>query len=393
MYAGHCHHYSGTVPLIWNPRTKLVSPQFHVVFDERFETVSAQPIAENNADQERLLERLFADSRWSYDDFYPVEQRYFFDSLWERTQPKQHQSERTPNTPQQRQRRSGMAPVREGATPKRVTIGTQTDSPPNATELIDVDQCEDESLQYSAGSKETLQTTTTSNSDDASDINAPSEPTPNKPTLTSTEKALSTDDRHKIAIVTQMASLSDPIYALNTVLYSKAQGIQGTTMSIPRGPRTVATQTNDPDQALEHAVTAFLAQSDPSQNELDPEAYIATMLHGYSVTDSPDQDVSFLNDLEPFVFSAIGVDNDVLTQSQMLRAPDKAQFLKAQESEISGLETKGVFEYVCTNYASRYIVRSAPVRSILRQSKMSPRKSGERHSSISLVHQGQGPHS
>jgi hypothetical protein len=39
VYIGHLHHYSRSVPMVWDPKTKLVSPQFHVMFDDNFDTV------------------------------------------------------------------------------------------------------------------------------------------------------------------------------------------------------------------------------------------------------------------------------------------------------------------------------------------------------------------
>ena len=45
--------------------------------------------------------------------------------------------------------------------------------------------------------------------------------------------SLSQDDRHQIAIVSQLASLKSNIYALNTKLYASTNGIVSTTMSIP----------------------------------------------------------------------------------------------------------------------------------------------------------------
>jgi hypothetical protein len=40
VYLGCLHHYSWYVPLIWDPNTKLVSPQLYLVlFDDNFETV------------------------------------------------------------------------------------------------------------------------------------------------------------------------------------------------------------------------------------------------------------------------------------------------------------------------------------------------------------------
>jgi hypothetical protein len=41
VYVGHLHHYSKSVPMVWDPKTKLVLPQFHVMFDDNFDTVQA----------------------------------------------------------------------------------------------------------------------------------------------------------------------------------------------------------------------------------------------------------------------------------------------------------------------------------------------------------------
>jgi hypothetical protein len=39
VYIGHLHHYSRLVPRVWDPKTKLISPQFHVVFDDNFKNL------------------------------------------------------------------------------------------------------------------------------------------------------------------------------------------------------------------------------------------------------------------------------------------------------------------------------------------------------------------
>ena len=38
MYLGHSPFHSGSVELVWNPTTVIVSPQYHVVFDDYFST-------------------------------------------------------------------------------------------------------------------------------------------------------------------------------------------------------------------------------------------------------------------------------------------------------------------------------------------------------------------
>ena len=39
IYIGHSPSHAGSVALVMNPKTGLVSPQFHLVFDDNFETV------------------------------------------------------------------------------------------------------------------------------------------------------------------------------------------------------------------------------------------------------------------------------------------------------------------------------------------------------------------
>ena len=39
IYLGHSPSHAGSVALVMNPKTGLVSPQFNLVFDDNFETV------------------------------------------------------------------------------------------------------------------------------------------------------------------------------------------------------------------------------------------------------------------------------------------------------------------------------------------------------------------
>jgi hypothetical protein len=39
VYVGNLHHYSKSVSMVWDPKIKLASPQFHVMFDDNFDTV------------------------------------------------------------------------------------------------------------------------------------------------------------------------------------------------------------------------------------------------------------------------------------------------------------------------------------------------------------------
>jgi hypothetical protein len=63
VYVGHLHHYSKSVPMVWDPKTKLVSPQFHVMFDDNFDTVQAP---NPNIKQSDTMDRLFQTNRYIY---------------------------------------------------------------------------------------------------------------------------------------------------------------------------------------------------------------------------------------------------------------------------------------------------------------------------------------
>jgi hypothetical protein len=75
VYVGHLHHYSKSVPMIWDPKTKLVSPQFHVMFDNNFDTVQAN---DPNIRHTETMDRLFKTNSYKYDDPFGNEHTYLF---------------------------------------------------------------------------------------------------------------------------------------------------------------------------------------------------------------------------------------------------------------------------------------------------------------------------
>jgi hypothetical protein len=79
VYVGHLHHYSKSVPMVWDPKTKLVSPHFHVTFDDNFDTVQAP---DPNIKQSDTMDRLFQTNRYIYiyDDPFGNEHTYLLTS-------------------------------------------------------------------------------------------------------------------------------------------------------------------------------------------------------------------------------------------------------------------------------------------------------------------------
>jgi hypothetical protein len=74
VYVGHLHQYSKSVPMVWDPKTKLLS-QFHVMFDGNFDTVQVPDPSITQAD---TTDRLFKTNRYTKDDPFGNEDKYLF---------------------------------------------------------------------------------------------------------------------------------------------------------------------------------------------------------------------------------------------------------------------------------------------------------------------------
>jgi hypothetical protein len=61
--------------MVWDPKTKLVTPQLHVMFDDNFDTVKAP---DPNIKQADTMEHLFKTNTYVYDDPFGNEHTYLF---------------------------------------------------------------------------------------------------------------------------------------------------------------------------------------------------------------------------------------------------------------------------------------------------------------------------
>jgi hypothetical protein len=61
--------------MLWDPKTKRVSPQFHVMFDDIFDAVQAP---DPNIKQSDTMDHLFKTNRYLYDDHFGNEHAYLF---------------------------------------------------------------------------------------------------------------------------------------------------------------------------------------------------------------------------------------------------------------------------------------------------------------------------
>jgi hypothetical protein len=78
VYVRNLYHYSKLVPMVWDRKTKLVSPQFHVMFDAHFDTVQAVQATNPNITQSDTMDRLFKTNRYKYDDPFGNKHTYLF---------------------------------------------------------------------------------------------------------------------------------------------------------------------------------------------------------------------------------------------------------------------------------------------------------------------------
>jgi hypothetical protein len=73
VYVGNLHQYSKPVPMVWDPTTKLVSPQFHVIFNDNFDTVQTP---DQNITQSDTMDRLLKTNRYKY--YYPFGNKHTY---------------------------------------------------------------------------------------------------------------------------------------------------------------------------------------------------------------------------------------------------------------------------------------------------------------------------
>ena len=89
IYVGHSPHHASNVILIYNPKTQLVSPQYHVIHDKSFNTVQIKMSGADAQQQlDAMLDNLFKTSQWHHTDDYsgsnsPSTIHHYFNSSWD----------------------------------------------------------------------------------------------------------------------------------------------------------------------------------------------------------------------------------------------------------------------------------------------------------------------
>jgi hypothetical protein len=82
VYIGPSSCHANNVPLIYNPATTHISPQFHVVYDEGFTSITSIP----SHMEDNLMRKLFEKAYWTYDHANNNSaDTYDFHTFWSQT--------------------------------------------------------------------------------------------------------------------------------------------------------------------------------------------------------------------------------------------------------------------------------------------------------------------
>ena len=71
MFVGFSEVHSSLVPLVLNVRTGKISPQYHVIFEDKFETVHSLPQDEYLPSEYENILHLDSEN-FLYEDGYPI---------------------------------------------------------------------------------------------------------------------------------------------------------------------------------------------------------------------------------------------------------------------------------------------------------------------------------
>lgn len=310
IYVGHSPMHAGNVALVLNPRTGLISPQFHVIFDDDFSTVSHLRAGTVPTNWAQLVEH---SREKCIDGFYDVTKTWFEGisdpSAEESSEHSQAQSSKTQTGTIQPS--VGV----EGSPRPDVTPATLI---PNASEgglEIDTEHCSDSEVLHRI--------------EDSSTPSLPFSPA----------AGLQLDDT---------PDYDTKVFADESCMPSI---VDFTTAGLRRSTR----DRKSPDRFVSYSSIfsrvcaiglAFTALWSPQPSVLYSAAQnmvFATVNMYHAANECFD---GTLNCLHPMAFLVSSDNNDTYTFKEMLRQPDAKEFIAAMMKETSDHETHGHWEVV-----------------------------------------------
>jgi hypothetical protein len=369
VYIGHSSCHSGSIPLIYNPVTTHLSPQYHVIYDEFFQTVATT----STKTLDDHLDHFFGTSAtWEYKDSF-TDEPYIFDSLWD--------GESVPAAAtigKKRKRRLACQPLQ--STPfssteppsRGSTVTTSTTDVSNST-LVDSQGTALHSAQEAphgttrshVGPDHTQGTALSPPAEAPQSTALPTSHEDTTPQGTAFSTAQAALDVHTATSSNDSfrgSSLTQPITPdlprdlmsyyedyLRSTPVNSTQTIPHHTQAISCPNHTVTYMAKRPGDTftsykrrrlIDDSIYVFMSTC----HHVPPSNSLPTIFEDLNPIFKASADVP--QDIPPFPHACPAVDNkaDTLTQSQMLRDSDRAQFIASQHAEIRGLLKLEVFD-------------------------------------------------
>jgi hypothetical protein len=355
VYVGHSLAHSGNVPVIYNPQTTHITPQFHVVFDDQFSTV----VSPSNTLTDQHLESLFYKSSWLHkDDYANMEDLHIFETYWSNPPPlksKLSKSNKRKSTEVQNRdiintqlnkisvselaQTSEQAKYSECATndesatqlenhekySERAEIrdATQIDSKTNSEQAT-----YSEHAAINAQTVQNVQASELSHVETIEGIQGPNAHHALACIIPDTTEHIANDGPNKETRITQ------PCLASTIIDHSKTRiNLVSTPCSLPfkelQANLGIHAEVYTAQVSAKDAVPAMTTHSPPCDN------FVSLLTYTASLSDVSEHLTAYM---------ACNNKEDILTQSQMLKAHDSAEFIACQRTEITGLQQFDVMD-------------------------------------------------
>ena len=321
VYVGHSTVHSGNVLMVYNPTTTHTSPQYHCVVDDSFLSLATVQPSDEHAD--RILKHLWETKRYEHNDAYDAEHYYFESFFHSETDHEGVHAGYKRRRPVQNDNGEELYTDNSDLVDGRRTPFALKPSAPrtqSATAAVTRNALDGRPVKGSANET----TLTAQTSTDVAQVQHASHTRFRLPAYLSTEELITPDVRRSESRQLQedhaqrVADFQD---------YKRRKDIAGYVLSVPRPrPHSLNKEENRALLATS-AIEAANRLCDVPDDHIDNDAYQAN--------------------IEPHAYNAETIGNeDTLTRSQMLKAPDKESFIAAEGTELDGLDKAHVFKLV-----------------------------------------------
>jgi len=313
VYVGFSPLHARSVALVYNPSTTHVSPQFHIVYDEHFSSVSGTSAKSST----ELMESLFETAKWASEILHPdsPSAQYFFDDYWD--PPTTNESTHPATSCRTKRPIEAISPA--------VPLSTPSDRAPDRLPL---DHCNTSTPSPAQPTAHPLFETISPIEKDTID------PSPIQPLQPVTITQLTQPDDTSRNLSSRPYQYSALLGSTDFQAWKRRHSISGNIYYCPKYARD-PTKPSPSDTSLPSSPIPAIAQ-----------IFQAALDHGLSAIPSmPSSEGDANPDPTNNASFPQHSTEDTLSQSQMLKAPDRADFEKVQIPEIRGLEKLGVFQY------------------------------------------------